>query len=395
MNNSKQLLLSCQQNSSKSLLKSLQIPLSRFEHFFRSLPVAYRKVMNYLLAMAEKNKHIFSSHQRIASYAGITRRHCLTIIHWLAHQGFISYIYRHRKTCIYYVSDIFSDAKVRTKLSSVFAVFGYLLIFEQIYAAAEARFREKQSHFTPFKRSEQEYNSPNRLTVLNRLNPGKSNSLVVRGTASDGPTGKIFNKKEKKMQASISREQEFVLAELIGGNRDIKYIPDHIESITELGLTVWGKIRLLAFSKEAIDFARIKSSAIKSLRDPFAYFMSQCLKHSEANKQIPNWQYVDAINDILGRPENAPMAISRTSDLKGASASPKIKTNYSPSARKPYDPAEHAGAKMDEKASKWLTRHGHGWRADTETNKTWWDNLPHERKKEELYKLFSPNSNED
>lgn len=79
-------------------------------------------------------------------------------------------------------------------------------------------------------------------------------------------------------------------------------IPDYVRDVKIPGynLTLVGRIKLSAFTKEAIEHAQDAIEYTKKeVKNPYMYFMSLCLRYTQEHDLEPNWALVEQISQRL------------------------------------------------------------------------------------------------
>jgi hypothetical protein len=96
-------------------------------------------------------------------------------------------------------------------------------------------------------------------------------------------TGPVTERKDEEVRSNTSRKKE--------SSMELPEIPEHIQSATQrLGLTTAGQLRLMSFTKEAVEHAMGQLKHMASSKDIFTSILDECKSFSQANGHRINWQ---------------------------------------------------------------------------------------------------------
>ena len=240
-----------------------------FALFFSKIPVFKRSigilspleraVAEFLLHRFTKFRSIFPSQETIAAAIGCSRTMVCKIVAKLCNLGLIRTVYRHRKTCLYYIQHWAQKLLAQCNIERVFSIFD------------NALFKRLLSPFTPYSkvnRNNYNYNCSN-----------YSRSSCARETKR-GSMSTPFSTQDKNCPISSS-----------------------ILHIKFLSLNRWGQIRLSAFPDavvDAVDDSMQNSSNL--IRKPFHLFFKLCLEECDRRGITPDWGKSTALAMEHGMP---------------------------------------------------------------------------------------------
>lgn len=85
-------------------------------------------------------------------------------------------------------------------------------------------------------------------------------------------------------------------------------IRESIRNLTMLNLSKWGQIKLMAYPDQSIQYAYSQLQHANP-RDPFAWFVSLCLKYCKENQLAPDWTGMLSLSRQYSMPDNAKMTL--------------------------------------------------------------------------------------
>jgi len=252
----------CQEKNSQKASQSKKCPATAVVNnlylFFSSFTLTERKVMNYLFSLMVQGRQIYLSQDRIAWYAGCSRQWVNGVLRRLEAAGVIVVQYRHMTSCRYWVSTYFWQPSVRRVLMPLFKAF-YLSMC--VYLT--------------------QYNIQGSKDSTDNYSYGIERSFYNYNLSPCMKEGQCMER---------------------NGLMGLNPVPAYIRGITEIVLTKWGQLRLVAYPEEAIAEARVRLTAAKEVRKPFAYFEQVCIEYCQWQGIEPNW----ALRNKLMRHFNAP-----------------------------------------------------------------------------------------
>jgi len=148
---------------------------------FQNLPDSYSIVFNAFHILQNKYKDVYARQDTIAAISGYSLSHTKRILMWLRENKFIVSCYRHKKSCLYRIANIFFNPSMRQALSSILPALKvaplYLFIgFLQVSLLSVYQ-NELQGKRKQFRNCL--INTPsNFLRMLQLVNPFESESLL-------------------------------------------------------------------------------------------------------------------------------------------------------------------------------------------------------------------------
>lgn len=289
--------------------------ISYLDPVVESLSHARRSVFNFLIRLHNNYDFIYPSQTFVASQLGLSRRHVNTVIQDLVEFGFIKSIYRHRYSSVYKINPLFDNLEIREKLSSIFNSLKQFPL-KLLFAATGAVNSQK---FSPIRNS---YSSSyvlykNKLPFSLKLEI-KSNLKFVRGQSlqkkaiGDVTSREGLFKKRKEVRRFVYKP----------GCESV--IPDYIREFKELPLTKWGQVKLCAFPKEAIVYARDCYKRSKgAIKDRFGWVYSILHRYCKEQNIAPDYSGAFGLAIKLQMPDNANMLLKGIQEAEKVQEQPK------------------------------------------------------------------------
>ena len=218
--------------------------------FCRSLTSIERAIFNQIIAMSNKCRYVYPSQRTLGRAAGCSREYVNKVIKKLEDLELLGTIYRHRTTCYYKISAIFTNPYVRTLFSGFFTALKtipfWFLSLSDIYSVPF-----DSSQFTP------------------RDLSNRKNNIITKGHSKKGSA--IGGKRPTKIQ----KERKVM---------DAKYdFPEYTTKIADyLGFSPWARVKMLPFHELVLRRA-CKATKDRSPNDKFGYFLKLC---NEFSKQL-------------------------------------------------------------------------------------------------------------
>lgn len=272
-------------NKEPQVLEELQLDLEGL--FNRTEEQAWIPTLNLIIAFCERFPTVYASHAFIAKQVGIHRDTAQRLVKKLELMGFIATCFRGIKKTLYYkISPIFKRKDIRMRLKHWLPALRFIP-FVMLFAA------QNKAHIKP------DVGQLRDSYILNPVVVGCSEfyssstitSKVKKGTLSTTPTP------SKEEERGIPSRSELMK-------------PDWV--IPGCRLTVWGRIKLAAYPREAIEFAISRIRPGHNLNKPFQYVLKLANQWCKDNNQVPNWKRFYEIAEALEMPLNAPDCIAET-----------------------------------------------------------------------------------
>lgn len=152
------------------------------------------------------------------------------IIQDLYQEGILSYLYRHRHTCVYYVSDFFRQPHLRKKLQHLFPSITMLGLSISLITSA---FQNEMLHQL-------------RKRSIKRDNNSVSNYYYLSLRTSYFKNTRALGARDAREDISIKK---------LSSERamfDIQAFRSYIQRLTKLNVSTWGAIKLSAFPTEVL-----------------------------------------------------------------------------------------------------------------------------------------------
>lgn len=273
------------QHRKKYFLPPSGNPLQEFE----CLPDLELKAMRIMVWFSNNKNSIHFTQSWLAKQLNIARPTANKVLGSLADRGYISWVYRHMKSCIYTLSDYFLFMPIRNQLSHLIKAFKYvsLSVITASILHAETISKLKVTRVS----------SP--LDYYIYLAKRNSHILCnqetcIRIGAKDFV---FFSEKNKKSEQNMNN-------------------PPTNPILDFLNLTQLGYARLAPFPQKAFEWSAAKIRYKKELKDPFIYFQKLCKIYCNEHRLSPDWSlyqsYVSYYKlDPMGPLTNGPLLRSK------------------------------------------------------------------------------------
>lgn len=247
---------------------------------------------NHYLRGSKDFKSLHMTHETIAKEIGCHVDTVRVWIKYLYEHGFIGKVYRHRKSCLYYLNSMFLDVEFRIKvkqylpsLSGVPSALLKMSLFALAFTGTGKGLPDGFFVGTPSQSNYKEnvfYKKPYR-------NPSLYHNLFPSQTKTERET-------ERERLGETVRISKL---ELTAYGREFKktdqerimeaQIPHYVQNIRSLDLTEAGMIRLSKYPEAVIQYADEYVSGSYSVDKPFEYFAKCCWQ--EANRRNLSMDY--------------------------------------------------------------------------------------------------------
>lgn len=226
-----------------------------------SLRFSAKDVLNYIIAYDNMYGTIYVSQDRIAAFLGISREHVNRIIAYLCELGLLGKIYRHFQTCLYYLPKFLKDFEVRETLRSVYSACKYLPISVLMSLGDEMKCLSSMIGVNQF-------NNTPYIEVLENSREDRSRANVSH------------NKYNNKDYVNNTTTTSHVLEKSSRGREARTGVGHDRKYIKGLNLTDAGAIKLMAYPKEAFDYAleSLQKSTVP-IKQPFILFSKICFNY--------------------------------------------------------------------------------------------------------------------
>lgn len=297
--------------------------------FISYLPDSYKRVFEILVTFSNYYTSIYVRQDTIAKKVGISREYCNKILQFFKAHGLIGTYLRFKTSCLYQLSVVFYDQRMRSYLSTIIKDFKWIswtvLLFSIIrseeLSAIQFTLTNINSYFIYKSFSKNSYNLDYNIKVKRQYNLQRQSNSAQAVSASSynlhNPSTKKIEKR-KRIGAYMS-----------------ELISPALRTLKSLNLTQAGQVKLSAYPDDAIRWAdatiaiRNKKSPISQ---PFSYFNSLCMSYCSDKKLAPQWNHVKKLIAALGIKADEPLLLNK--EIKEPEQAIKQEPSYQPASGK-------------------------------------------------------------
>lgn len=228
------------------------------EHFFRNITKTQRVLIEELIRLSYKYKHVYLRQDTLAAMLKISREHCNRLLKWMRQCGLLVSEYRYKLSCHYTLSSFFFNHSMQSRLRHLFRPLRALSLGLLASFSSDVTQRVKK-------------------LIKNLINP-----IVQRQTS------------ESSMQFTQTYHGD-------------KPVSEAIRNLKVINLTRAGQIKLSVFPDEAIVDAANAYTYAKNVRDPFNWFYKLCFDYCKRNDIDPDWDFMHQLIEKYKISLTAPM----------------------------------------------------------------------------------------
>jgi hypothetical protein len=286
------------------------------EAYFLSLSETKRRVFNQFVFWDNKFRINYFSQTTIAHAVGISRKHLSEILLEFEQLGLIKSIYRHLKTNIYKLANIFYSPKLRSRLVKFCAAFSFIPwhmigftngVWSKVVQTCEV---------TQYKNIISKSYITKPFDLNTDLNPGY---ITLTGARARGEGyGKVK------------------VGQISGGIRvDSNSIPirQSIRALKQLNLTLQGEMKLSVFPDKALEYGMRKMKNMHLISDKFAYFWGICSNFCKENGLKVEWSVFNRLKDQYPDVYTEGCAMTHTLTTPTFGEKPQDSAHASPQSR--------------------------------------------------------------
>lgn len=259
---------------------------------FHYLPDLEFRTMEIIIWFSNNKHVIYFSQEWLAKKLKVTRQTANEVLKSLSQRGYISWEYRHMKSCLYKLSDYFLWMPIRQKLAHLIPSLKYVSL--SVITGSILHF-ERKFLFYPT-----QVNYPlDYYIYLAKKNSHKLHNQPIRKRIADQNWHSLSKKNKKGITNMNNPPQNDILAFL---------------NLTELGYA-----RLSCFPEAAYVWAATRMASLKGIKDPFVYFQKLCKIYCEEHRLPIDWSLYSSIVsknslDPLGPLTNGPLLLDKLAD---------------------------------------------------------------------------------
>ncbi len=258
------------------------------EYFFRNRTKTERKLIEELIRLSYKYKHVYLRQDTLAAMLKISRQHCNRLLGWMRECGLLVSEYRHKLSCHYKLSSFFFNPAIQSRLKH---------IFRPLRALSLGLLKSFSSDVTQvFKK-----------LIKNLINP------IVQRPAE-----------ESSMQ----------FTQTYHGDKPVSVA---IRELKVINLTRAGQIKLSPFPDEAILDAANAFTYAKNVKEPFNWFYKLCFDYCKRNDIDPDWSFMHELVDKYKVSLLAPMINPKAAPVRDKTVRTQKATCDNPSRVVPVD----------------------------------------------------------
>lgn len=263
------------------------IPISQFVNnplLLSQLTNVQLRILNTFIYLFRKYRNVTPNQTTIAKHAGITRIWANKIIGQLEKMGFISSIYRHMTSCIYYLSPWFNHpviiSKLRHLLPALIAPLMLTMMVSALSLKSQVQFTQDNIPFIPI--------------ILFKKLKGKTGII---GSHLDYVHSSFMTQKTNGWTIEFQK--------IRNGEKKVEpFISEAAKNIKSMNLTKWGHIRLSAFPDYIIEWADKIMIKRGKKADPFVYFWKICLELCREHNVTPDWPLTGRLSTYFNMPND-------------------------------------------------------------------------------------------
>lgn len=256
---------------------------------FHSLPDLEFRTMEIIIWFSNNKHSIYFTQDWLAKKLKVTRQTTNEVLKSLSRRGYISWEYRHMKSCLYKLSDYFLWMPIRQKLASLIPAFKYVSL--SVITGSILHF-ERKFLFNPT-----QVNYPlDYYIYLAKKNSHKLHNQPIRKRIAD-QNWHSLSKKNKKGITNMNNPPQNDILEFM--------------NLTELGYA-----RLSCFPEAAFGWAATRMASVKGIKDHFVYFHKLCKIYCEEKRLPIDWTLYSSIVsknslDPSGPLTNGPLLVDK------------------------------------------------------------------------------------
>lgn len=274
--------------------------------YIQSLTKSETKILDAMLYGASVFTTHYQSKNSIAAIVGCSEKTVERALNKFQSSGLLARNYRHFNSNQYKISSWFRNPFNKLLISNVLKNIKMLPIALLCIAAAT---QSIEQNVAQHKIENKNNNYIYKPSVIERV-------TLTRARARDG---------------FLKKENTFGMKHFIRkiDNPSMPVSPAVLKLKGVLPLSKWGQLKLTAFPDAAIGYARGNLKSLQSLKDPFAYFISLCLKYCKEKHIKPDFKWYDQIKAQLNIPQNPIFLLSMSDNRYYAEEKNSFKKDFS------------------------------------------------------------------